>query len=288
MERVERFREQLGTGSPMWGTFLVELLAPGVPQILSIAGFNFVVIDGEHGTYSPEQMRHLIDASRAAHITPFVRVPMQSAGAVTQLLDAGAAGIFFPLVRTMEQVREAVALTKYPPLGRRGVHMFRPHTNFSTPADQASYMRRANRSLVTAIQIETPEAVEMIDSIAATDGIDMLYVGPSDLSVNLGLVGQPQAPRIRSIIKDVARVCRTHSKIAGCHVTDSAAASELRDEGYCVFGYAAASRLLMQGAQAFIATTRRGTRPPPSLTVEVTSSPDVAVVRSERDNPARI
>ncbi|MEA1951163.1 MAG: aldolase/citrate lyase family protein [Planctomycetota bacterium] len=256
LELAERFRLRANNGEAQWGTFLVEFEATGVVHMLANAGLDFILIDGEHGSYGISQMRRLIEAATAAGITALARVPMDQRGTVTQALDCGAAGILFPQIRTMQQVRNAVAMTKYAPLGERGVHLLRPHTGFKTPDDQIEFYRRANNSLITAVQIETPEAVELADDIAATEGVDMLYVGPGDLGALLGVQGADSHPKIIEALRHVGQVCAKHGKIAGCHLGKIENAVNRMEDGFRVFGHMAASRFFIGGIQAFAEQAR--------------------------------
>ncbi len=195
----------------------------------------------------------MLEASESAAITAFVRIPGGQRGPITKILDCGADGILFPQIRTMDEVRQTVEMTKYPPLGRRGVHLLRPHTGFDPPSDDTEYFRRANATVITAIQIETPEAVELADEIAATEGVDMLYVGPGDLGSLLGVRGGDTHPRVIEAIKDVGRACQEHNKLAGCHVSRVEFAAQRCQEGYSVFGHMAASALFLDAVKAFVA-----------------------------------
>ena len=253
LQQADRFRKQVGNGQVAWGTFLAELEATGVVRMMANAGVDFLIIDTEHGSYSIEQVRRLLEAANSAAITAFVRVPGGQRGPITKILDCGADGILFPQIRTMSEVRQTVEMTKYPPLGQRGVHLLRPHTGFDPPADDTEYYRRANATVITAIQIETPEAVELADEIAATEGVDMLYVGPGDLGALFGVRGGDTHPRVIEAIKHVGRACQEHNKLAGCHISRVEFATLRRQEGYTVFGHTAASELFINGVKAFVA-----------------------------------
>ena len=135
--------------------------------------------------------------------------------------------------------------------------MFRPHTHFNPPADSFEYMKKANRSLITAIQIETPQAAAIVDEIAAIEGIDMLYIGPTDLKANLQWCnGEIADDKLKQISTQTARACQRYGKIAGHHCTVEEI-SQLYRKGFSVFGYAAASRLLATGAEDFIKQARK-------------------------------
>ena len=259
MKHVQCLRQSLIDGQIALGTFLAELSAPGVVNILANCGLNFIMIDCEHGTYTIEQTRRLIETAQAVKIPALVRLPIDDRANVTRVLDAGASGILFPQVRTMNDVHEAVAMTKSPPLGQRGVHLYRPQTGFVVPADWSDYFEKANANLITAIQIETAGAASLADQIAATQGVDMLYIGPGDLRVNLGSPNQPDDPKVQQVIANVARSCRAHGKMAGCHFGSVDVLGQLIEQGYSVFGYSAATRLLANGTTALLDQVREAT-----------------------------
>ena len=260
MNLVQQLREKVLSGKPVFGTMLNELKAPGVIQILANSGFDFVIIDSEHGTYTIEQMCTLIASAHATMIPAIVRIPLRDRAIITQVLDVGADGIMFPQSFSMEDVCSAVELTKYPPIGCRGVHMFRPHTQFNPPADSFEYMKKANSTLITAIQIETLQASSIVDKIAATEGVDMVYIGPTDLKTNLHFYKDNNIDeKLKQISIQTVQACHKHSKIAGyhCAVEDI---PQLCSLGFNVFGYAAASRLLASGAKDFIEQARNKMR----------------------------
>lgn len=249
MRQVQHLRDRIAAGEPVFGTFIVEFNAPGAVIAVSHSGFDFVMVDCEHGTYDLSQVRQLIDTAVAAGISPWVRVPAANSSMIGQVLDAGAEGIVVPQVRTMDQVRRVVEQTKYPPLGQRGLHMMRGHANYRVPDDMGSYVCEANRQLITLIQIETAEAAEMVDDIAATDGVDALYIGPGDLSITLGHPGRPDNPDSRRVYANTAAACKKHGKIAGTHYDEPTTIPALVEQGFSVFGWRAAISALFLGLQ---------------------------------------
>lgn len=236
----------------MLGTFLTELRAPGAAAALRHAGFEFFLLDTEHGYYSPHDVTELMLTGKRHGICPFVRVSAPTHGEITHALDAGAEGILIPMVRSLDEVGRAVAQSKYVPLGVRGVHFLRPHTGFDPPADAQAFMDQANRTLITAVQIETPEAVDLIPDIAAVDGVDMLYLGPGDLSVAMGLGLAADHPRVLAVADRIVEACAQHGKMAAGHVGSPEHALKYIEKGMNVIGYGAALRLLRNGAAGYV------------------------------------
>jgi 2-keto-3-deoxy-L-rhamnonate aldolase RhmA len=240
-------------GKPLWGTFLLELQSTAAVHVLANANLDFFMIDDEHGTFSVERIAHLIEMGNAMKLCPMVRVSDLCRGTITKALDAGAAGIVVPQVCTMDEVRDAVRFSKYPPLGRRGVHRIRAHTKFSPPADLDNFLGRANRDVITAIQIETRDAVALIDQIAATEGVDMLYVGPGDLSVDLHCTGQNHHlhPIIEGVLLKVAAACKKHGKLAGAHLLSLDYAEQVMSMGFALLGYGTDITFIADGLARF-------------------------------------
>ena len=257
MKLANHIRQKTLPGQCCLGTFLVELRAPGVPVLLKQAGFDFFMIDTEHGHYSSQETTALILAGKNCGLCPIVRVSEPTHGKVVGILDAGAEGIMIPMIRTMDQVHQAVAESKYPPMGARGVHFLRPATGFIVPAgDGKDYMNQTNRSIITAGQIATLEAVELIEDIAAAEGIDMIYLGPSDLSIAMGHC-QEDHPSVMKVVERIGTACKKHGKIAGAHFGTLELAQQLLDRGVTLLGYVAAGKLLLDAASAAVENVKK-------------------------------
>lgn len=233
---AQKFRKKIADGRPVLGTFLVEFEGSAVIHALADAGFDFVLIDCEHGNYGPREVELLIESAHHADICSLVRPPTVTREMITRVLDAGAGGVLLPAVDSIEQVQQAVRAAKYRPIGRRGVHLLRGHTRHRR-VEAASFLAEANRDTLTFIQIELEGAVAIADQIAATTGVDGLYVGPGDLSVDLGVPGQWNAQSVQSAIQKVSAACRQHGKIMACHADRVEDMPRLGRMGVQMFGY---------------------------------------------------
>ena len=229
-------RAKLDAGQPVLGTFLVEFATSGAVQALADAGFDFAIIDCEHGNLDPAAVAATIEAAWGAGLCALLRPPLEQRSLVTSALDAGAAGLVFPAIDSLAQVQQAVRVSKYTPLGKRGVHLMRGH-NRHRPVEPVSFMAEANQQLLTLIQIELAGAVALVDQIAATPGVDGLYVGPGDLSVDLGVAGQWESPLLIRAIEQTAAACRRHGKYLACHTDDLGRVPALRQLGVQIIGY---------------------------------------------------
>lgn len=234
---AQKLREKIANGQPVLGTFLVEFTGPAVVQAMVNADFDFVFLDGEHGNQNPREIEATLAASYQAELCAIVRPPDANRAMATRSLDAGAAGILVPFCGTIDDVRQAVRATKYRPIGQRGVHLFRGHTRHRVPGDPAAFLAEANRDLLTLIQVELASALSLVDEIAATEGVDGLYLGPGDLSVDLGVPGQWDAPVMTEAIRATAAACRKYGKIMGCHIGDLQYTPRLREMGVQMFGF---------------------------------------------------
>jgi len=254
---IRQLRARLAGGETLLGTFIVEMRTPATARVLKTGGFDFLVIDAEHGLYDPGEVGSLIAAARSAGICPLARTPLTDLGGLARILDAGAEGIIVPMIRSMDDVRLAVAAVRYPPVGRRGVHVVRPHCDFVAPPDGAEYCRQANRNLMLIVQIETLEAVELIEEIAAADQVDALFVGPIDLSATMGHHGGISHPDVIEVAGRLARACRAHGKVAACYVNGPDELDPVLDVGFSFITCGVALGILSNGAAALVDGAKR-------------------------------
>ena len=211
-----RLKKTLKAGGSACGTMIVELRQPSVMRVLANAGLDMVIIDGEHGPFSIETIGELSRAARSAGITPIVRVPDITYTYVTQPLDAGAQGIMIPRVTEAKMVQDVVLAMKYPPVGRRGVVLARGHTEFRAgPLVQA--LRDANEESLLIVQIETVQALDHLEEILAVPGVDIALVGPTDLSVALGVPGEQDHPKMQTAIGKVIAACKSAGIVPAIH-----------------------------------------------------------------------
>ncbi len=206
----------------------------GLVEILAQSGFDFLVADTEHGFFNAESVERIVRAADGAGIPPVVRVPNCHASAdAGRALDAGAAGTLFPRADGAAAVRAAVESVKYAPAGRRGLAGVRANKYGSVPFDR--WVLEANDTTAVIVQIETAGAVNAIAEIAAEEHVDVLFVGPNDLSQALGVPGQYTDSRYRDAVARVGAVCRQHGKGAGIMLRAADEMSPLAEQGYHVF-----------------------------------------------------
>ncbi len=194
------------------GTFL-NLGSTAAVEIAAGAGFDWLLIDLEHGSGSLADLRTMLMACREAAAAPVVRIRSVDADTVKFVMDSGAAGIMFPFVSSPEEARQAVACMKYPPQGTRGVAGIIRATNYGR--DWKQYFSEANELSLVVVQIETQAAVDASAEIAAVEGVDVLFVGPLDLSVSLGCPGDFSQPHFIRALQKVIANCKAHGKACG-------------------------------------------------------------------------
>ncbi|MCL6516073.1 aldolase/citrate lyase family protein [Alicyclobacillus sp.] len=224
----------------MRNTFKRKLLDPtadpplsifiGVPsaalvEMAAYAGFDAVVLDNEHGTFTHEQIEMLCAVAENAGVTPMVRVVSGERTEILKALDRGAHGLHVPQVNSPEEALAVVEAAKYPPLGKRGAAFSIRAARFGAIAVDR-YLEEANRETCIAVHIETRRALERIDEILSVPGLDVAYIGPTDLSVSLGCAGQPDAPPVREAIDEILNAGRRHGVRVGIHVPNPHAARD--------------------------------------------------------------
>ena len=173
---------------------------PAVSTILSRSGFDWLVLDAEHGMFSSDSIRACLDAAQPTGIPTLVRVPANDPTILKTILDLGPDGVVIPMVNTADDARAAVAACRYPPDGRRG---FGAGRGAVYGLEYARYAAIANQAIAVIVQIEHVDAVANVEEIARVPGLTGLFIGPTDLSASMGLLAQPGHPRMREAITAV-------------------------------------------------------------------------------------
>ncbi|NUN96631.1 MAG: 2-dehydro-3-deoxyglucarate aldolase [Candidatus Omnitrophica bacterium] len=205
-------RKRVLSGELLSGTFL-NLGSGLTAEIAGQAGFDHVILDLEHGSGDQESLVSQLQALEGTPAAAVVRVASNEAPRFKRVLDLGPSGVMVPMVNTAEEARQAVAASRYPPEGNRGVAGWNRACRFGPGFEE--YFKEANRNLLVVVQIETPEALGNLDSIAEVEGVDVLYVGPTDLSVSLGIPRQFEHPHMQEAYDKVVASARKHGKTAG-------------------------------------------------------------------------
>ncbi|MFT8243387.1 HpcH/HpaI aldolase family protein [Roseomonas sp. BN140053] len=186
-----------------------------IAQIAASSGFDSLYVEMQHSTFTEEQISNICQAALGAGITAMVRVPSIRPEHVGRVLDGGALGIIAPEIETVEEVRQVVAAARFPPWGNRsapGGQLFPlRYRSFPTAETYAAI----NDATMVVVMLENTAALERVEEIAAVEGLDMLFIGTSDLTNSMGLVGQPDHPRVRDAFARTIEACRRHGKHVG-------------------------------------------------------------------------
>jgi len=213
------------------GAMIFEFFSPGIPIILKNAGCQFIIFDMEHGGLSLEQFKTLAIISNANGIPPLIRIPEVNYNYVARALDLGAAGVMAPMVNTYEEALNIVQSSKYPPNGVRGAGFGFAHDNYKNESP-LSYINMANSNLINIIQIESKQALENVEEIAAIDGVDCLWVGHFDLTNFLGIPGQFGSDIYFNSIKRVVAAAKLNKKSLGIMVNNQDELKMYSDLGF--------------------------------------------------------
>lgn len=241
-------RQKLRAGQPVLGMTVSSACVETAAQAAA-TGFDFLWIEMEHSPITLETLRHIVLATRHLPAIPIARVPVVETWTAKRVLDMGVLGVVFPFTSTPELARIAAASTKYPPHGSRGhgsgLAMFRWPT-------EEPYPDFADRNVLTIVMIEEYRAVEKIDEIAATPGVDVVFIGTSDLSFSMGLRGNQQSPELRAACDRVVAAAHRHGKTAGRPAFNTAMLPSLIEQGYRFFQAPSEVKLMTEGARGYI------------------------------------
>ncbi|RFC32281.1 MAG: 4-hydroxy-2-oxoheptanedioate aldolase [Candidatus Nitrotoga sp. SPKER] len=204
MLQTNQLKQALVNGKTVFG-LLNSIPSPLVVEMIGYAGYDFVILDMEHVCVNPETLENMVRAAECANMTPLVRVPNAAPESILRALDCGAQGIVVPHVRNRFDAEQAVAASRYFPLGSRGISGGRT-TGFGT-LDLPSYFERANAEIMVVAMIEDKEGIDNLDAILSVAGIDMVLEGAIDLSQSYGLPGQARHPSVEAAIDKIATAC---------------------------------------------------------------------------------
>ena len=255
--RENKVKRALRQGGVALGTLVFEFNTTGIARIAAGAGADFVLFDMEHTGWSLETVRSLMATSRAADLVPMVRVPVTHYHFLAHALDVGAMGLMVPMVESVEQARMIVESAKYPPAGRRGASFHVAHDDYSEGDVQAK-MESANAETMLIALIETARGIENVESIAALDGIDVLWIGHFDLTNSMGIPAQFTHPAYQAAVDRVLAACRKNGKAAGFMTSSVEDGRALVQRGFRCLAYWGDIWIYQQGLRQGIAGIRAG------------------------------
>lgn len=251
---MSRLREKLAAGGVAAGVGL-NVMTPQLVEMLGYVGFDWALIDAEHGATNPDDMERAIIAADLTGMSAMVRPQADREELILSALDRGAAGVQIPHVSTAEAARAVVRASKYEPLGNRGLAASVRAGKYGIDFDVRSYIERANRETLVCVQIEDAQALANVDAIAAVPGVDIVFIGPMDLSQSLGYPGQLDRPEFRAHVERAIAAIRAAGKVAGT-------SGSIPWVQYCVaqgarYVYTGLNNLLVASGRDFIASLAR-------------------------------
>lgn len=234
--KANRIRQAAAEGRVPVGHMLMEFATSGIAKLCAAAGLDFVLIDMEHGPFGIREVADLIARFKATAVSPIVRVPASEYDFVARVMDCGAHGVMAPDVRTAEQARKLNAAMRYAPAGGRGLGLGAAHNDF-IPPDPAAYMQAANAANLLICQIESRTALDNLEAIAQTPGVDCLWVGHMDLTHSMGIVGQFRRPEFLAALQRVTACAKANGLFAGIQPGDRGQAVEWMRLGFDLISF---------------------------------------------------
>lgn len=241
-----KLKAALKAGKPQTGLWL-SLANSYSAELLGDAGFDWLLIDGEHAPNDLQTIMQQLQVLRFSQSSVLVRPPVGEPWLIKQLLDAGAQSLLIPMVESGAQAEHLVKSVRYPPRGIRGVGAGSARaSHFGNIAD---YAATADAEILLMLQIETRAGVAALDDIASTDGVDCVFIGPADLSADMGFLGNPFAPEVQAVIEDAIGRIVGHGKAVGIYMADPVHARRYMELGVTFVAMGSDAGLLAQGAR---------------------------------------
>jgi len=242
-------KERLRNGEQVLGTMVTTFASPDIAKILQVCGFDFLIVDCEHGSFTTREVANIIAVARGIGMPALVRIPEMRREHALKFMEMGASGLLLPNTESAEQAKMLVDCTKYAPLGHRGVSLSRPHTDFKKVSG-ATYMPEANDDTILMCQIESRKGVENVEEIIAVEGIDVAFIGPNDMSQDYGILGQFEHPEIVAAFEKIVAAAQANGKWAGAHFGGAAPLKPWLKKGMQINMWNSDNGLLALGAAA--------------------------------------
>lgn len=242
-------KERLRNGEQVLGTMVTTFASPDIAKILQVCGFDFLIVDCEHGSFTTREVANIIAVARGIGMPALVRIPEMRREHALKFMEMGASGLLLPNTESAEQAKMLVDCTKYAPLGHRGVSLSRPHTDFKKVSG-AEYMPTANDETILMCQIESRKGVENVEEIIAVDGIDVAFIGPNDMTQDYGILGQFTHPDIVAAFEKIIAAAKANGKWAGAHFGGAAPLKPWLKKGMQINMWNSDNGLLALGAAA--------------------------------------
>ena len=253
--KSNRIKTMLAEGKVVVGGW-VTIGSPVVAEIMSLSGFDWLLVDCEHGPLDFEKAQTLLQAMQASEVVPFVRVADSNAALIKRALDIGSMGVVVPLVNDRAAAECAVRSAKYPPQGIRGIGFARAHLY---GLDFMGYVSQANQEIMVVAQIEHAEAIANLEEIVTVPGIDVLFVGPVDLAGSYGHLGVTGElpPEVNQAVEKVIKTARKTGIALGCWAPNAEIANQRIAQGFRFIGLGTDGLQLIAGCQSALKGVHR-------------------------------
>ena len=255
MLRTNSIKRKLSEQSCVFGTFC-GIASASVIEILGLAGFDFAVIDREHGSFSLPETENLIPAAASTGISPLVRVANVDPTSVRLPLDMGAAGIHVPQIESAAMAEAVVRAALFHPRGERGLHPAVRNASYGMQP-LPEYLSEKNEDTCLVLHLEGHSALQQLDQILAVEGYDVLFIGPYDLSHSLGIPGEVNHPLVKEAMHRIVEAARRAGKHSGTYCGTAEAAAEWREAGVTYLAVSMDSSLLLSAARSLVTVLRR-------------------------------
>jgi len=244
-------REKLAAGQAVWGVQVNDPSSPTL-EVLGYSGFDWVLLDNEHGDITVHTVSNCVRACEASGLVPIVRPITNRPDSITPFMDMGAYGVQVPHVNTPEEAREVVDAVKYPPIGNRGFTRLNRNNRFGLEMSAGDYLEMANRETLVCAMIEEVEGVQNAEAIARVEGVDVVFVATGDLSVSMGYPGESTHPEVVRAVERAMEAVRRTGKTMGCSCQDHEAPRWL-ERGVRYF-HSVVWRLLSSSCRSYLDT----------------------------------
>ena len=252
---ARELKEKLSSRQTQIGTF-VKLADPTALEVLGLAGMDFAIIDTEHAPCDQMLLLDMIRAADSVGLPTIVRVPEGTEPHILKALDIGVSGVQIPGLSTVEEIREAVSFTKYAPRGVRGLSFAQRSAGYGTK-EKFQYMQDSNDGLINVVHIENKDAAARVEELCALEDIDVLFIGPMDISQSLGHPGDPGHEDVQKVVHKVIDVCNSKGKSFGIFVGTPEAAQKYMELGASYIALASDLAFMRKGYQAMTAELKK-------------------------------
>lgn len=247
--KLNSLRNKLKNGDVLIGPFM-KTSDPAFVESAGYGGFDFVILDMEHGPMNVLQMQNLIRAAECVGVTPIIRVPECNETAISKVLDIGAKGVQVPQITSKEQAKEAINVAKFSPIGERGVCRYVRAAKYSS-MDKFEYFKEANDNIMI-LQLEGEKALKNVDDIITVEGIDIIFIGPYDLSQSLGYAGQVDHPIVIEKMKYIIKKAKQKNITVGVFVDNLEGARFWKNKGVQYISFSVDVGIFYEGCKSIV------------------------------------